>query len=186
MMGIDATVSWGGPDFRFKNNTNYPIRIEAEVSGNKVKVKLVGTDEKTYYVKMEVKIVESLTPQTVEEEYTAAEAKALGYHNGQVKQQPITGYTVYSYKCKYDKETDKLISRDYEATSNYVKKDKIIIVVIPDATEPPATEAPTVPPAVPTDPPVVPTDPPVVPTDPPAPPATDPPAPPAEGGGENP
>jgi hypothetical protein len=167
MMGIDATVSWGGPEFRFKNNTNYPVRIEAEVANNKVKVTLVGTDEKSYYIKMEAKIVDSKKPETIEEEYTAAEAKALGYTNGYVKQQPTTGYTVYSYKCKYDKETDKLISRDYEATSSYVKKDKIVIVVIPEATEPPATEAPTTPPTTP------PT------TDPPAtqPPATDPPAP---------
>ena len=95
---------------------------------------------------MESKTVEVLNFATVEEEYTAAEAKALGYTNGQVKQQGVTGYTVYSYKCKYDKETDKLISREYEATSNYVKKDKIVIVVIPDETEPPATEAPTTPP----------------------------------------
>ena len=158
MMGIDATVSWGGPDFRFKNNTNYPVRIEAEVSGGKVKVKLIGTDEKDYYIKMEAKTVEVLSFTTVEEEYTAAEAKAQGYTNGQVKQQGVTGYTVYSYKCKYDKQTDKLISREYEATSNYVKKDKIVIVVIPDATEPPTTEAPTQPPVTeaPTTPPTTP------------------------------
>ena len=162
MMGIDATVSWGGPEFRFKNNTNYPIRIEAEVSGGKVKVKLIGTDEKTYYVKMEAKTVEIINPETIEETYTAAEAAAKGYKDGQVKQQPSTGFTVYSYKCKYDKETDKLISRDYEATSNYVKKDKIVIVVLPEPTEPPATDAPTEPPVTtpPTTPPVV-TDPPV-------------------------
>jgi len=170
MMGIDATVSWGGPDFRFRNNTDYPVRIEAEVSGGKVKVKLIGTDEKSYYIKMEAKTVEILNPETIEEEYTAAEAKAKGYTNGQVKQQAATGYTVYSYKCKYDKETGELISREYEATSNYVKKDKIVIVVIPEETEPPTTEAPT---EAPTDPPA--TNPP---TTPPAP--TDPPAPPTE------
>ena len=183
MMGIDATVSWGGPDFRFKNNTNYPIRIEAKVSDGKVKVKLIGTDEKTYYIKMESKTVEVISPETIKETYTASEAKALGYKDGQVKQQPSTGYTVYSYKCKYDKETDQLISRDYEATSNYVKKDKIVIVVIPDETEPPATEVPTEPPVTTppttppdeTDPPATeaPTTPPVG-TEPPAPPVTEP------------
>lgn len=161
MMGVDATVSWGGPEFRFRNNTDYPVRIEAEVADGKVKIKLIGTDEKSYYIKMEVKIVEILNFKTVEETYTAAEAAAAGYTNGQVKQQGVTGYTVYSYKCKYDKETNELISRDYEATSNYVKKDKIVIVVLPEETEPPTTEAPTEPP-VPTDPPATnpaPTDP---------------------------
>ena len=155
MMGIDATVSWGGPEFRFKNNTNYPIRIEAEVSGGKVKITLIGTDEKTYYVKMEAKTVEIINPETIEETYTAAEAKAKGYKDGQVKQQPSTGFTVYSYKCKYDKQTNQLISRDYEATSNYVKKDKIVIVVLPEPTEPPVTDAPTEPSDTPTTPPVV-------------------------------
>ena len=175
MMGVDATVSWGGPDFRFRNNTNYPIRIEAGVSGGYVKIKLVGTDEKDYYVKMEAKIVDTESPQTIEEKYTAAEAKAKGYKDGQVKQQGVTGYTVYSYKCKYDKETDELISRDYEATSNYVKKDKIVIVVESEETDPPATEAPTTPPTEePTTPPA--TEAPA--TEPPAtqPPATEPPA----------
>lgn len=151
MMGIDATVSWNGPEFRFKNNTDYPIRIEAEVSDGYVRVKLLGTDEKDYYIKMESKTVEVLKPETIVEEYTAAEAKAKGLKDGEVKQKGITGYTVYSYRCKYDKETDALISRDYEATSNYVKKDEIIISVLPEpteaptqppATEPPATEAP--------------------------------------------
>ena len=175
MMGVDATVSWGGPDFRFRNNTNYPIRIEAEVSGGYVKVKLVGTDEKDYYIKMEAKIVDTESPKTIEEKYTPAEAKAKGYKDGQIKQQGVTGYTVYSYKCKYDKETDELISRDYEATSNYVKKDKIVIVVESEETEPPATEEPSTPPTeAPTAPPA--TDPPAI--EPPAtqPPATEPPA----------
>ena len=168
-MGMDATVSWGGPEFRFKNNTNYPIRIEAEVSGGYVKVRLVGTDEKDYYVKMEYKVVEVFNPATVTEEYTAAEAAAKGYRDGQVKQEGVTGYTVYTYKCKYDKETNELISKDYEATSNYVKKDTIVISVLPEETEPPTTP-PTTPPTEPepTDP--APTDP--APTD-PAP--TDPP-----------
>ncbi len=138
-IGLDATVSWGGPEFKFKNNTNYPIRIEAEVSGGKVKIQIVGTDEKDYYVEMETMIVEELTPSTVEQTvYTSNNPN--GYTNGQVIQTGVTGYTVYSYKCKYDKQTNSLISREYEATSNYVKRDKIVIVLIDDT--PTTTEAP--------------------------------------------
>ena len=47
-LGMDATVSWGTLDFKFKNNTEYPIRIEAWVSGGQVHVKLIGTDTKDY------------------------------------------------------------------------------------------------------------------------------------------
>ena len=28
-VGIDATVSWSGPDFKFRNNTNYPVAIKS-------------------------------------------------------------------------------------------------------------------------------------------------------------
>ena len=52
-MGMDATVSWGGPEFTFRNNTNYPIRIETWVADGYVHCKLVGTDEKDYYIVME-------------------------------------------------------------------------------------------------------------------------------------
>lgn len=142
-MGLDATVSWGGPEFRFKNNTNYPIMIEAEVSDGKVKIQLLGTDEKDYYVEMETKIVEVLSPQTEEKHYAANNAE--GYHDGQVLQNGVTGYTVYSYKVKYNKTTNELISRDYEATSNYVRKNKIVVVIDAPETEP--TEAPTEAPA---------------------------------------
>lgn len=173
MMGIDATVSWGGPDFRFKNNTDYPVQIKAEVSGGQVKVSLLGTDDKDYYIKMEYKIVEVLDYKTTYEEYTPEQAKAKGYTDGKVLENGATGYTVYSYKCKYSKETNELISRDYEATSNYVKKDKVVVKIIypeePTVTDPPEPSE-TTPPA--TDPPA--TTPPA--TDPPAadPPATEP------------
>ncbi len=52
--GLDATVSWGWPDFKFINNRNYPIKIEAFVSGGYLTVRLYGTDEDGSYVEMAV------------------------------------------------------------------------------------------------------------------------------------
>ena len=49
--GMDATVNWGGPDFQFRNNTNYPIKIEAWEEDGFVKMRILGTDEKDYYIK---------------------------------------------------------------------------------------------------------------------------------------
>lgn len=152
-MGMDATVSWGGPEFKFKNNTDYPIRIEAEVSGGYVKVKLIGTDEKDYYVKMEYEVVNTVYPitETVE---IPADDNPNGYKDGQVIATAYTGYTVKTYKCKYDKETDELISRDFDRTSTYKYRNKQIASIVA-ATEPPTqppaettppTEAPTTPP----------------------------------------
>ena len=173
-MGMDATVSWGGPEFTFRNNTNYPIRIETWVEGGYVHAKLIGTDEKDYYIKMEYEVVRNESYQTIYEEYP--ENNREGYRDGEVIQTPYRGYTVNTYKCKYDKETDELISRDFDRTSVYKARDRIIAKVVKE-TEPPTEPQPTEPPATnppPTDPPA--TNPP--PTDPPAtnPPPTDPPA----------
>ena len=88
--GLDATVSWWGPDFQFRNSTNFPIKIAAELSDGYVKVTILGTEERDYYVEME-------TESTWGKEVLYAK----------------------SYKCKYDRETGELISRELEARSNY-------------------------------------------------------------------
>lgn len=150
-MGMDATVSWGGPEFRFKNSTNYPIRIEAEVSDGKVKIKLIGTDEKDYYVKMEYEVISTVKPTTETVEILASD-NPNNYYNGQVISTAYTGYTVKTYKCKYDKETDELISRDYDRTSTYKYRNKQIASIVTSltgtteptqATTPAETTAPT-------------------------------------------
>ena len=195
-MGMDATVSWGGPDFKFKNDTDFPIRIDAKADGGSVTVTLVGTETKDYYVKMEYEILGVTSPKVKEIEVKPGS----GHKDGEVKTSGHTGYTVQSYKLKYSKETNELISREKEAYSVYSMQERVIYKVIqedkpeettptePKPTDPPATEPkPTDPPATepkPTDPPATepkPTDPPATepkPTDPPAtePKPTDPPA----------
>lgn len=53
-MGMDATVSWGGPEFKFKNNLTYPIKIEATYSGGAITFRILGSP--TDYQKIEVEI----------------------------------------------------------------------------------------------------------------------------------
>lgn len=91
-LGLDASVNWLTTDFKFRNNFNCPIKLQAEVSDGYVKMKILGTDEKDYYIKMET---------------GSGEDDAAWYAR--------------SYKCKYSKETDELISRDIEAYSTYYK-----------------------------------------------------------------
>ena len=188
--GMDATVDWAGPDFKFRNSTNYPIRIDAEANGGTVTITLMGTDEKDYYVKMEYEILGTSSPRTIEEEVSASS----GYRDGQVKTTPYTGYTVQTYKLKYNKDTDELISREKEAYSQYSKRDKVVYKVVGNATEETEpTTTPTEPTTTPTEPTTTPTEPTTTPTEPTTepttaptdPPATDPPAtdPPENGGG---
>ena len=42
--GLDATVSWGAPDFRFENDRTFPVKIVAYVSGGSVTVEIWGTN----------------------------------------------------------------------------------------------------------------------------------------------
>ncbi len=136
-LGLDATVSWGALDFRFRNTTNHPIRIEATASGGTTTVTIYGTDDKDYYVKMESETLAKYPYQTRYEDKTAE-----GYAEGKVVVTPYTGYDVKTYRCKYDKETNTLISKKLEATSKYKARDKVICKVeVPETpTEPSVPE----------------------------------------------
>ena len=90
--GLDAAVNYLTTDFQFRNQYHFPVKILAEVSDGYVKIQLLGTDEKDFYVKMET---------------TSGEDDVAVYAR--------------SYKCKYDKQTDELLSREIEAYSTYYK-----------------------------------------------------------------
>ncbi len=139
--GMDATVSWGTLDYKFRNNTEYPIRIEAWVSGGQVHVKLIGTDTKDYYVKMVYDTIDGPHEgEVVYQDFPIDNEE--GYKDGDVVQTAYTGRTVKTYRVKYSKETDEKLSSEYEATSRYKSRDKIIARVEPKPTEPPVTEPP--------------------------------------------
>ena len=50
--GFDATVSWGGPDYKFTNNTEYPIKIVSSYGGGVVTCVLYGTKLKDFKVSL--------------------------------------------------------------------------------------------------------------------------------------
>ena len=151
--GMDATVYWGTLDFKFRNNTDYPIRIDASADDK-------GT--KDYYVKMESEIL-AYYPHKVVEVPFSSDNNPNGYTDGQVITSPVDGYKVRTYRCRYSKETDELIEKVFEDDSIYSTKDKEVAVQTDKETEPPATEPPvTEPPETetPTDPPAIETLPP--------------------------
>ena len=63
--GMDATVSWGGPDYKFTNNTDYPIKIVATYSGGYLTVKILGTNVDGTYVKMTNEVLSKTDWETV-------------------------------------------------------------------------------------------------------------------------
>ena len=120
--GMDATVSWGGPEFRFRNDTGYPIRLDVKYENNRITVDVVGTKTDDTYVKMTHKVL-SDTPY--ETEYV--ETDELDWGTQQQKQSPYTGHQVVSYRNVY-KGDGTLVSSTQEAKSNYKSRNEIIMV----------------------------------------------------------
>ena len=120
--GMDATVSWGGPEFRFKNDTGYPIRLDVSYVNDRITVTIVGTKTDDTYVKM---TYEELSSTGYETEYI--ETDELDWGTQRQKQSPYTGHNVVSYKSIY-KGDGTLISRTQEAKSNYKSRNEIILV----------------------------------------------------------
>lgn len=124
--GLDAMVNWGTSDFRFVNNTNWPIKIEAYRRDGKMTMRIYGTDEKDYYVKMTYAVISS-TPYKTEYEEVDPENNPKGYKDGQELVSPYTGYRVRTYKNRYNKATDELIETKLERDFTYSHRDRVLV-----------------------------------------------------------
>lgn len=143
--GMDATIYWGSLDYRFRNNTNYPIRIEAKVTASHVIMKFVGTETRDYTLKLEYVVLSKDPWEEEEVEMTPEEAAAKGYSDGEEIVDPYTGAKVKTYKYKYDKDGNEL-SCEYIDSSSYARRDKQVVKIIYP------TEPPTEPTTEPTEP----------------------------------
>lgn len=165
--GMDATIYWKSLDYKFRNNTPYPIRIDASCHDGRVWVSIKGTNTKDYTVKITWELISTTAWETVEHVIKPGE----DYKPGEVINTPYTGYKYVTYMNKYDLDGN-LISTTKIRTSNYSKRDKEVAVAPEEETsetQEPSSEPtePTEKPTEPTPPPTEPTEPPVDPTDPP-------------------
>ena len=150
--GLDATIFYPSLDFKFRNNTGFPIKIVAYTEGNawgKLTVQFYGSNPDGIYVKTERYTLSSTPWTTVYEPDETIERGTT-----KVDVTPYTGYEVDVYRCVYD-ANDNLISRTYENHSRYAKRDKKILYNPADegpwgaGTEPsPEPSAPEPPPTV--------------------------------------
>ena len=68
-MGMDATVSWGGPEFKFKNNFAYPIKISASYSGGTITFKILGAASDKKKIEVEIKKAGEMSAETYRKYY---------------------------------------------------------------------------------------------------------------------
>ncbi|MBC8530408.1 VanW family protein [Gehongia tenuis] len=173
--GFDATVAWPSLDFKFKNNTEYPIYIEGYLDGLTLTYNIYGAPiEGDPGISIKLKSV--YLGSIAQPEAKVTIDNSLNPGEEVVDKKGRTGHVADTYKVFYkdgkELKSEKLCNSRYPAAQAVIRKG-------PDATPSPSvTPSPNTPPPV-TDPPV--TQPPVT-----NPPASDPPAtnPPAEGAGE--
>lgn len=97
--GLDATVSWPGPDYKFRNDRDYPVKIVAYCNDadKSITIEIWGTDVDGSYVEL---------------------TSGYGYRYDSTYPDVVIGYSAVSYRNIYDKDGN-LIDRVFEASSSY-------------------------------------------------------------------
>ena len=124
--GMDATVDYGVTDFRFRNDTPFPIKIVGSVSGRTLTVNILGTKHNNITVEMTNQTVGSTGYNTV---YKVDNSLSAG--STYVDVTPYAGYTIKVYRNLY--ENGKLLETRLEDTSVYRSRDQVIMVSPADA-----------------------------------------------------
>ena len=97
--GLDATVSWPGPDYKFRNDRDYPVKLVAYCNDadKSITIEIWGTDVDGSYVEL---------------------TSGYGYRYDSTYPDVVIGYSAVSYRNIYDKDGN-LIDRVFEASSSY-------------------------------------------------------------------
>ena len=136
-LGNDATVNWGTIDFRFKNNTDYPIRIDTEVDGRDLTITLYGTKLDENYIEIKYTEISSSDFKLVErEDESVPQGQSI------VKQDGHRGHVVETYKYVYDADGN-LLREEKVGRSAYSSQDRVILIPIkPEETDTDDTDLP--------------------------------------------
>lgn len=118
--GRDATVVWGSIDFKFRNDRNYPIKIESSVSGGKCTVSFYGLRRDVEYdIRIETDFIRSIKYQT-KYDYGSS------YSRGTVIQNGVNGQVIDSYKVYYLNgqrvKSEKLDRDTYDAQAKIIAR----------------------------------------------------------------
>lgn len=141
---LDATVVYGSIDFKFKNNRETPIKIEATVKNGKVVTKICGLkSDKDEIVKIESKILQTIKYTTVTE-YD----NTMNEGTSKVIQSPMNGYKSEAYKIILDSNGNEK-SRTLISSDSYKQTSKIVVVGTKKVeVTPPVVDEPVVTPPV--------------------------------------
>ncbi len=141
--GLDAAISWGKEDLTFTNSTDFPIRIEAQATEGYVTIRILGTEQRDHYIRLESRIQNTYVPDTEYKDMDADNDK--GYKDGDVIRKGRSGFHVKTYLLQYDRKTNMMLSRTEITDSRYDPLSEILVRIKPEPTTEPTT-VPTEPP----------------------------------------
>ena len=119
--GRDATVTYGGTDFKFKNNYKNAIKISASAVNGKLSIAILGVEENpSRKIELETEIVKTYP---YKENIVEDPTKPVGY--SKVEQKGMKGYKANTYKIV--KINGKTSSRTLITTSKYIPSNKKVI-----------------------------------------------------------
>ena len=119
-IGTDATVSWQQPDFKFKNNRNYAIRIKATTSNKKITIQVYGLKQADDY---EVEIQSERTG-TIQYKTTYTTDSSLRKGQSKVIQKGSNGATSITYKIL--KRNGEVVSKEVISRDKYQPHNQVI------------------------------------------------------------
>lgn len=112
--GTDATVSWGGPEFKFTNSSDYPIALHAYYGNQKVTVEVYGRplpDGQT------IKLVGEVTSNVASEKVEYVADSSLEVGKTVTERSAHNAIKAVSYKVYYDAEGNEIKREQYFSSS---------------------------------------------------------------------
>lgn len=119
-LGLDATVAYGLQDFKFRNNTDYPIYIHSSAGGGKLTINIYGHLDYKKSIKLSHVVDRVINFQEITEinpELQPGETKVE--HGG------VPGYVVRSFRSYYD-DKGQLLKQEQLATDRYRPLNRLI------------------------------------------------------------
>lgn len=118
----DATVSWGGPDFKFKNNRTYPVKIVCSGTGGTINFKIFGLlEENECEVEIESYITSYISYRTINKQ-----DDSLPKGQTKVLQNGSSGCKSVAYRIL--KQNGEVVSKTLLSQDTYNPHNKIVAV----------------------------------------------------------
>ena len=128
-LGSDATINWGTIDFKFRNSSDYPIRIEATINVRELTVRIIGTKLDDNYIKIFYTQISSTPYEVIE-----VEDESIEPGGRKVETEGSTGFVVDTYKQYFDAD-DNLLDQVLVGRSTYYVQHRRILIPVPPEEE---------------------------------------------------